>query len=60
LIIDAITGKTTSVIPKTTVNFKKETSKEPEKPILSSKNEDTFVSNPEEIVESKFEPGSDI
>ena len=58
--IDAITGKTTSVNPLTPSPPKKElTKKEPVKPLQSAKTEGATVSSPETKTNAKIEPNSD-
>jgi hypothetical protein len=60
LIIDAITGKTTSVKPKSLNPIKKEANKEKGKSFLSNKNEDIPTSSPETSINTNFEPKSNL
>ena len=59
LVIDAITGKTTSVMPQTPVPPKKGVAQEPAKPSMSAKTEGAQVYRPETATDSKLEPKLD-
>ncbi len=60
LIIDAITGKTTSVKPKSLNPIKKEAKKETGKSFLSNKNEDIQTSSRETSINTNLEPKSNL
>ncbi|KON31918.1 hypothetical protein AC477_03650 [miscellaneous Crenarchaeota group-1 archaeon SG8-32-1] len=60
LIIDAITGKTTSIKPKSLNPIKKEANKEKGKSFLSHKNEDIPTSSIETSINTNLEPKSNL